>query len=45
MWDVYKGETKSVSPRLYCDTRLTEDLPIGEIPELNVLTSEDINES
>ena len=48
MWDVFKGETMQVSPRTPVDaSRLTEELGDwrNSLQELNVLTSEDINES
>ena len=48
MWDVYKGETMQVSPKTPVDaSRLTEELGDwrDSLQELNVLTSEDINES
>ena len=48
MWDVFKGETMQVSPKTPVDaSRLTEELGDwrDSLQELNVLTSEDINES
>ena len=48
MWDVFKGETMQVSPKTPVDaSRLTEELGDwrNSLQELNVLTSEDINES
>ena len=48
MWDVFKGETMQVSPKTPVEaSRLTEELGDwrDSLQELNVLTSEDINES
>ena len=48
MWDVFKGKTMQVSPKTPVDaSRLTEELGDwrNSLQELNVLTSEDINES
>ena len=48
MWDVFKGETMQVSPKTPVEaSRLTEELGDwrDSFHELNVLTSEDINES
>jgi hypothetical protein len=48
MWDVYEGETMQVSPKTpVIASRLTEELGDwrNSLQELNVLTSEDINES
>ena len=47
MWDVYKGETMQVSPKTPVDaSRLTEELGDwrDSLQELNVLTSEDVNQ-
>ena len=48
MWDVFKGETMQVSPKTPVEaSRLTEELGDwrDSLQVLNVLTSEDINES
>ena len=47
MWDVFKGETMQVSPKTPVEaSRLTEELGDwrDSLQELNVLTSEDVNQ-
>ena len=47
MWDVFEGETMQVSPKTPVDaSRLTEELGDwrDSLQELNVLTSEDVNQ-